>query len=132
MGDLIDVLTRYAKLDITKDPRSDDDKSGKGKKNGGSRGHQHNTLGHNGNRGNQGNSGKCKHPKGGSDFVPNTNTGFKGQRRNNKSGRRYNGNKPHNFEEALKAPYPKQSLPDKPANHSWENCYIMQAFRNQA
>ena len=41
MGDLMDVLTWYAESDSTKDPTSDDEKSGKGKKNGG-KGHQQN------------------------------------------------------------------------------------------
>ena len=51
----MDVLTRYAKFDNTKDPTSDDEKSVKGKKNTG-KGQQNNRHnsghGHNGNHGN--------------------------------------------------------------------------------
>ena len=39
MGDLMDVLTRYAESDNTKDPPSDEEKAGKDKK-GGGKGHQ--------------------------------------------------------------------------------------------
>jgi hypothetical protein len=73
MGDLMDVLTRYAESDNMKDPTSDDEKSGKGKKNGG-KGHQPNGNGNNNN-----NNHKCKNHERSSDFVANTNTGFKNQ-----------------------------------------------------
>ena len=43
MGKLMDVLTRYGDSDTTKDPSSDDDKSGKGKKNGSGKGQQQHT-----------------------------------------------------------------------------------------
>jgi hypothetical protein len=129
MGELMDALTRYAESDSTKDPNPDDDQAGKGKKNGGGKGNQQNNSGNNGNHGNQGNGGKRKNPEGGLDFVANTNTGYKYQKGNN-SGRPY-GNKPKSFEEALKGPCPKHSLPNKPSTHSWENCHIMQAFGEQ-
>lgn len=122
MGDLMDVLTRYAESDGTKDPDSDEDKVGKNQKGEGGKGNQQS-----GNEGNQNN--KRKQPEGGSEFVANTNTGFRHQRR---SGGPYNGNKPRNYVEALKAPCPKHSTHNKPSNHSWENCNIMQEFRNQA
>lgn len=76
MCNLMDVLTRYSNSDGTKDPSSDDDKSGKGKKNGGRKGHQQNASVHNCNQNNQVNGGKRKHPEGRSDFVANTNTDF--------------------------------------------------------
>ena len=34
MGELMEALIKYAKSDNTKDPNSDEEKSGKGKKNG--------------------------------------------------------------------------------------------------
>jgi hypothetical protein len=77
MGNLMDVLTRYADSDLTKDPSSDDDKSGKGKKNGGGKGQQQNAPSQNGNHYNHVNGGKRKHFDGGSDFVANTNAGLK-------------------------------------------------------
>ena len=42
MGELMDVLTRYAESDTTKDPSPDDDQTGKGKKNNGGKGNQQN------------------------------------------------------------------------------------------
>ena len=36
-----------------------------------------------------------------------------------------------NFEEALKVLCPKHNTQDKPANHSYANYHIMQAYRNQ-
>ena len=127
----MDVLTRYAELDTTKDPMSDDEKAGKGKNNDGSKGQQQNNSRYTSNHGNWGNGGKRKHLEGGSDFVANTNTSFKRQRWNS-SGRPFNANEAQNFEEALKGPCPENRTQDKPTNHSWENCYIMQQFRNQA
>ena len=84
MGKHMGVLTRYADSHGTKDPNSDDDKSDKGNKNGGGKGQQHNASVQNGNHNNHGIGGKRKHPDGRSDFVANTNAGFKNQRRNGK------------------------------------------------
>ena len=53
MGTLMAALVKYADSDSTKDPESDDDKTGKGKKGGSTKGQQHNPAGH-------GNSGKRK------------------------------------------------------------------------
>ena len=47
------ALVKYAYSDNTKDPESDDDKTGKGKKSGHTKGQQHNPAGH-------GNNGKRK------------------------------------------------------------------------
>jgi hypothetical protein len=77
MGELMSALTKYVDSDDTKDPSSDDDKSNKGKKNGGAKGQQQNVAGHNGN--NQGNGSKHRYPDGRSDLVANTNTGYKNQ-----------------------------------------------------
>src|SRR3954465_12011884 len=46
MGTLMAALVKYADSDSTKDPESNDDKTGKGKKSSNSRGEQHNTAGH--------------------------------------------------------------------------------------
>ena len=59
------ALVKYADSDSTKDPESDDEKPGKGKKNDGAKGQQHNQAGH-------GNNGKRKADSN-SDFVANTN-----------------------------------------------------------
>ena len=59
------ALIKYADSDSTKDPESDDDKPGKGKKNGNAKGPQHNPT-------NQGGNGKCK-ADGNLEFVANTN-----------------------------------------------------------
>ena len=42
MGQLMAALIKYADSDSTKDPESDDDKPGKGKKNGNAKGPHHN------------------------------------------------------------------------------------------
>ena len=42
MGDLMAALVKYADSDCTKDPPSDDERTGKGKKNGNGKGPQHN------------------------------------------------------------------------------------------
>ena len=76
MGQLMAPLVKYADSDSTKDPESDDEKIGKGKKNGNAKGQHHNPVGH-------GNGGKRKAGHG-LDFVANTNTHDKGQRRKGK------------------------------------------------
>ena len=55
------ALVKYADSDSTKDPVSDEEKTGKGKKNGNGKGHQHNPPDQGGN--------KCK----ADEFVANTN-----------------------------------------------------------
>lgn len=103
MGDLMDVPTRYGESDEMKDPGSDEEKVGKNKKGEGGKSNQQsgNTKGQN---------NKQMQPEDGSEFVANANTGFKNQRC---SGGYYNGNKLHNYEEALKAPFPKHSTQNK-------------------
>ena len=71
------ALVKYADSDNTKDPDSDEEKSGKGKKHG--RGQQQNPTGQS-----QGNNGKRKHTNGGSDFVANTNAQIGDRRRKGK------------------------------------------------
>ena len=63
MSTLMAALVKYADSDNTKDPDSEEDKPGKGKKN--DKGQQHNPAGH-------GNSGKRKADNS-LDFVTNTN-----------------------------------------------------------
>ena len=53
MGTLMAALVKYADSDGTKDPESDDEKPGKGKKSRSTRGQQHNPA-------NQGGNGKRK------------------------------------------------------------------------
>ena len=66
MGTLMAALVKYADSDSTKDPKSDNDKTGKRKKSGNTKGQQHNQAGHS-------NNGKRKVDSN-SHFVANTNT----------------------------------------------------------
>src|SRR3954466_7996302 len=72
MGTLMAALVKYADSDSTKDPVSDDEKVGKGKKNGSFKGQQY----HPGN----GSGGKRK-ADGGTDLVANTNVQNRGRQR---------------------------------------------------
>ena len=65
MGQLTAALVKYADSDSTKDPESDDEKAGKGKKSGNAKGPQHNPS-------NQGGNNKRK-ADGSLEFVANTN-----------------------------------------------------------
>ena len=69
------ALVKYADSDSTKDPESDDEKTGKGKKGGNAKG-QHNTAG-------QGGNGKRKADDG-LDFVAKTNMQSNNQHRKGK------------------------------------------------
>ena len=72
MGTLMAALVKYADFDSTKDPESDDDKAGKGKKDGNGKGPQHNPA----------NQGGNKHKADGSlDFMANTTVQGNNQRR---------------------------------------------------
>ena len=50
MGTLMAALVKYADSNSTKDPESDDDKAGKGKKNGNGKGPRHNPTNQGGNK----------------------------------------------------------------------------------
>ena len=50
MGTLMADLVKYADSDSTKDPASDDEKTGKGKRNGNGKGQQHNPVNQSGNK----------------------------------------------------------------------------------
>ena len=116
MSELMDIVTRYADSDKTKDaPDEEDDKGGKGKKNDG-KGHQNNN--------------KRKNGEGISDLVANTNSGFKSQRPNINFKGQSQGFSPNNYRDALKAPCPRHSRNGRPANHSCEDCFIMQKLKN--
>ena len=65
MGQLMAALVKYADSDSTKDPASDEEKTGKGKKNGNAKGLQHNPA-------NQG--GGRRKADGNPEFVANTNS----------------------------------------------------------
>ena len=70
MGELMAALVKYADSDGTKDPDSEDERSGKGKKSNGMKGQQYNPA-------NQGSKGKRK----ADDFVANTCARSDNQRR---------------------------------------------------
>ena len=76
MSTLMDALVKYADSDSTKDPDSEEDKPGKGKKNSSTKGQQHNPTGY-------GNNGKRKADNS-LDFVANTNAQDNGQCRKGK------------------------------------------------
>ena len=111
-GELMAALTKYADSDSTKDPSSDDEKAGKGKKNGNGKNQSQNPAGNN-------NQGKRKHQDGGSELVANTNTG--GKRRNGNGKPPFGGPKPFNLEAMLSKPCPEHSQPEKPATHAWKD-----------
>ena len=92
------ALVKYADSDSTKDPESEDDKPGKGKKNGSAKGQQHTPTGH-------GNNGKRKADNS-LDFVATTNTQDNGQRRKGKPPQWGRGSGP-NLERLLNEPCPK-------------------------
>ena len=69
MGQLMAALVKDADSDNTKDPVSDEEKTGKGKKNGNGKGHQHNPTNQGGNK------------RKANEFVANTNAQGGNQRR---------------------------------------------------
>ena len=83
MGELMAALIKYTDSDSTKEPESDDEKTGKGKKSGNIKGQHHNPA-------SQGGNGKCKADNN-SNFVANTNTQNNGQRRKGKPPPRIGG-----------------------------------------
>ena len=115
------ALVKYANSDNTKDPNSEEDKPGKGKKNGNTKGQQHNPAGH-------GNNGKRKADNS-LDFVVNTNAQDNSQRRKGKQHQRGGSSGP-NLERLLNQPCSKHGSKEKPASHLWKDCYIMRDFKN--
>ena len=114
------ALVKYADSDSTKDPESDEEKAGKGKKN--IKGQQQNTAG-------QGNNGKRKHMDGGSDFVANSNVQNNDRHHKGRFPPQSTGSR-SSLEAMLNEPCPKHSRPDKPATHLWKDCSIMREYRN--
>src|SRR3954463_12709910 len=112
-------LIKYAGSDSTKDPESDDEKPGKGKKSGNTKVQKHNPAGH-------GNNGKRKADNN-LDFVANTNAQDNGQRRKGKPPPRGGGPSPNpeRLSHLLNQPCPKHGSRDKPATHLRKDCYIM-------
>ena len=98
MGELMAALIKYADSDSTKDPESDDEKPGKGKKSSSPRGQQLNPV-------NQGGTGK-RNADNSLDFVANTNTRNNGQRRKGKPPPRTGGSG-FNLEQILNQPCPR-------------------------
>ena len=103
------ALVKYADSDSTKDPESDEEKAGKGKKSGNAKGQQHNTAG-------QGGNGKRK-ADGGLDFVANTNAQDNNQHRKGKSSVPQFGGPKFNLEAMMNQLCPKHGTQEKPANH---------------
>ena len=121
MATLMAALVKYADSDNTKDPELEEDKPGKGKKNGNTKGQQHNSAGH-------GNNGKRKADNS-LHFVANTNAQDNSQRRKGKQPQRGRGSGP-NLERLLNQPCPKHGSKEKPASHLWKDCFIMGEFKN--
>jgi len=112
MGTLMAALVKYADSDSTKDPESDDDKAGKGKRNSNSKGQQHHLAGNGG-------GGKRK-ADGNMDFVANTNAQDKGQRRKGKPPNRSGAPNPNpdRLNYLLNQPCPRHGMKEVPANQS--------------
>ena len=120
MGTLMAALVKNANSDNTKDPKSDEEKLEKGKKNVGAKG-QHNQAGH-------GNNGKRKADDN-YDFLANTNIQGNNQHLKGKPPPR-GGGSGMNLQQLLNQPCPKHGTQDKPATHLWKDCFIMQEFKN--
>lgn len=112
------ALIKYADYDSTKDHESDEEKPGKGKKSGNTKGQQHNPAGH-------GNNGNRKVDS--SDFVANTNVQGNAQHRKGKPPQWGGG---MNLERLLNQPCPKHATKENPAMHLWKDCFIMREFKN--
>ena len=114
------ALVKYADSDSTKDPDSDEEKPGKGKKSGSAKGQQHNTAGHGGN--------SKRKAEDGSDFAANTNTPNNNHRKKGKPSRL--GGPKFNLEAMMNQPCPKHGTHEKPANYLWKDCLIMREYKN--
>ena len=103
MGQLMAALVKYADSDSTKDPASDEEKTGKGKKNSNTKGLQHNPM-------NQGGNNKRK-ADGSSEFVAKTQGN--NQRRKGRPPPRSGGSGP-TLEQLLNEPCPRHGTREKP------------------
>ena len=120
MGQLMVALVKYADSNSTKDPESDDEKAGKGKKSSNAKGLQPSPA-------NQGGNNKRK-ADGGSEFVANTNAQGNNQRRKGRPPPRSGGSGP-TLKQLLNEPCPRHGTREKPATHLWKDCTIMKAFK---
>ena len=116
------ALIKYVDLDSTRDPDSDEEKSGKGRKNG--KRQQQNTVGQN-----QGNNGNLKQADGGSDFVANTNMQSNNQHRRGKPEPQIRGPK-FDLEAMLNQLCQKHSCPNRPSSHMWKDCFSMKHYKD--
>ena len=114
------ALVKYADSDSTKDPASDEEKTGKGKKNGNGKGPQHNPASQGGNK---------RKADDGMEFVANTNTQGNNHRRKGRQPPRSGGSGP-TLEQLLNEPCPRHGSREKPTTHLWKDCAIMKAFKN--
>ena len=117
MGQLMAALVKYANSGNTKDPVSDEEKTGKGKKNGNNKGHQHNPVNQGGNK------------RKADEFVDNTSTQGNNQRRKGTSPPR-SGRLGPTLEQLLNEPCPRHGNREKPTTHLSKNYTIMKAFKN--
>jgi len=97
MGQLMAALVKYDDSDSTKDPVSDEEKIGKGKKNGNGKGHQHNPTNQGGNK---------RKADGSLEFVANTNAQGNIQQRKGRPPPRSGGSGP-TLEKLLNEPCPR-------------------------
>ena len=109
------ALVKYADSDSTKDPVSDEEKIGKGKKNG--KGHQHNPANQGGNK------------RKTDEFMANTNAQGNNQRHKGRQPPRSGGPGP-TLEPLLNEPCPRHITWEKPSTHLWKDCTIMKPFKN--
>ena len=121
MGQLMAALVKYTDSNSTKDPESDNEKTGKGKKNGNAKGPQHNLA-------NQGGNNKRK-ADGSLEFVANANAQGNNQRCKGMQPPQSGGSGP-TLEQLLNEPCPRHDTREKPATHLWKDCTIMKAFKN--
>ena len=108
MGQLMAALIKYANSDSTNDPESGGEKIGKGKKNGNTKGRQHNPA-------NQGGNGKRK-ADGSSKFETNTNAKGNNQCRKGRPPPWAGGSGP-TLEQLLNEHCPKHGSQEKPDTH---------------
>ena len=111
------ALVKYADSDSTKDPASDEEKTGEGKKNDKGKGQQHNPMNQGGNK---------RMAEGNPEFVANANAQDNNKRRKGKLPR-YGGSGP-SLGQLLNEPCPKHGTRERPATHLWKGCAIMKAF----
>ena len=119
MGELMAALVKYVDSDGTKDPESDDEKPGKGKKSDNTKGHHHDPA-------SQGANGKRKADTS-LDFVGNDNTQNYNQHRKGRPTQ--SGGGEVNLEVVMNQPCPRHRTKERPSKHLWKDCFIMKQFK---